>query len=284
MDVADVWRQHRRWSIVTSRADRFLRRWRSVNFGLIVAGSALGALAAQDTWFSTTVTVALGIVGASALAVAAVLQSRVLSTEKLRERVAARATSETMKGLVFQYLAGVEPFAGADRDLALNAKVKEVRDRATARKSLTMGVEPDDKPLPSIIGIADYVRGRAEDQRNWHDRRSGDHRTLAGRWRAAEVIATAAAAVLAAAGGVLHGPDLSAWVAVATTVAAAIAAHLAVQQHERIADAYGQTVIDLDALLGDLDPAIADPARAAAFVADVERVLAAQNGAWVSLF
>ena len=38
------------------------------------------------------------------------------------------------------------------------------------------------------------------------------------------------------------------------------------------------------ALIGDLHSATADRARAAAFVADVERVLAAQNGAWVSLF
>lgn len=60
MDVAEVWRQHRRWSIVTSRADRFLRRWRSVNLGLIVAGSVLGALATQGTWSSRTVTVTWG--------------------------------------------------------------------------------------------------------------------------------------------------------------------------------------------------------------------------------
>jgi cytochrome c551/c552 len=82
---------------------------------------------------------------------------------------------------------------------------------------------------------------------------------------------------------VLPGWHLSAWAAAATTIAAAFATHLAAAQHQRIAASYAATADQLDRLIADVDPASADPDRQAQFVADVERVLAAQNDGWTDL-
>jgi hypothetical protein len=284
MRVDEAWRVHRQWSIVATRAGDQLNRWRRINLSLLVAGSVLGALAAQDNWLARSVTVAVGAASAGVLAIAGLVQARLLTADKVRARAGTRAASEAIKGLVYQYLAAVAPFAGPERDSELGLKVTEAQQMAMGFAALVVGTAPDDTAPPQVGGVVDYVRMRAQDQRNWHASRTMEHKRLALRWRVAELLATAAAAILAAVGGTVHGPDLSAWVAVATTVGTAFAAHRASQQHDRIADSYARTVLDLDAALQSFAPDVSTDTQAAEFVMTVERILAAQNDAWVSLF
>jgi hypothetical protein len=284
MRADDAWQVQRRWSAAANRAGASIERWRVVNLALLVLGSVLGALATQDQWFPDSITTALGLAGAAALALAGFVQTRILTADKVRAHVVARATSEALKGLVHHYLAAVPPFTGADRDGALLTKFGEVDERVRGQAGLIVGVRSDGKSLPAVQGIVDYVRVRAERQRDWHAATAVTRKRLANRWRAAELAATAVAAVMAAAGGVLDGEDLSTWVAVATTAGAAFAAHLAAKQHVAIADSYATTSADLDALVRGFDAESATPDQAAAFVAKVESVLAAQNNGWVGLF
>lgn len=284
MNIEDVWRLHRQWSAVASRTAGELRRWRSVNLTLILSAALLGALAAQRSWLPQPVPLVLGIVGAVALAVAGVVQARLLTEDKVRSRIGTRAASEGLKGLVYQHLAGVGVSSGADGDSRLRDKVDEVCGLARDHAALVVGSAPDNAPLPKVTGVADYLRERAQGQRTWHKDATGRHRRLARRWRMAELVATVGAAVLAALAGALDTSALAPWVGVATTAGTAFAAHLAGEQHDRIAGAYARTVLDLDALLREFDLAVASADRAAQFVADVETVLAAQNGSWVSLF
>ena len=284
LSVNEVWQLHRRWSLVATRTADHLDRWRSRNLALVLLGALFAALASQSQWFSQTVTVVLGAIGAATLALAGVIQARLLTADRIRARVATRAVSEALKGIVYQYLAGVEPFGGVDRNVTLVEKTNEVERLSADYALLLSGVAPDIIEVPQVKGVADYVRLRAEEQRDWHDQRTAKHREQAHSWRAAELIATAAAAVLAAVGGAWHGSNLSSWVAVATTAVTAFAAHLAGQQHERIADSYGRTVVSLNAALRSFDADRATEEEAAAFVANVEQVLAAQNETWVGLF
>jgi hypothetical protein len=281
--VEDAWQRHRRWSRVADETREYLDRWRTRNLALIIAGAVLGALAAQDQWFSRSVTVTLGVLGTAALALAGFVQTRMLGADRVRTWTETRAASESLKAAVYQYLAGVAPFAGPDRDSRLADVVDAVQDRASSHLQLAMTTEPVAKPLPTVSGIAEYVTERAEEQAAWHADRVRRHERLGRRWRTAELCATAVAAVLAAVGGVLHGPDLSAWVAVATTVGAALAAHLASTQHDRIAARYASTADELQRLRLRLGGGVPSPEAAAQFVADVERVLAGQNQGWASL-
>jgi hypothetical protein len=284
MSVEAAWRLQRQWSVVATQASRSLERWRSVNLCLILLGSVLGACAAQAEWFGRTATVVLGASSAAALTVAGIVQGRMLTAARAAERVTARATSEALKGLVYQYLAAVPPFDTADRERRLSEQVASVESMAGDSLSLVVGVSPDSRPLPDVAGLADYVRERAEEQWRWHESKAVDHRELARRWRGAELVATVLAAALSALGGTLQLANLSTWVAVATTVAAALAAHLAGRQHDRIASSYARTVVELRLAIQDFQPTTATADAAAQFVAKVESVLAVQNDAWVSLF
>jgi Flp pilus assembly protein TadB len=229
-------------------------------------------------------TVVLGAVGTAALAAAGTIQARLLTADRIRARVGTRAASEALKGIVYQYLARVEPFSGSDRNANPADKVSEVERLAADHASLVAGAAPGARAVPHVNGVADYLRKRAEDQRNWHEQRTAKHKAQARHWRTAELIATGAAAVLAAVGGVWHGPNLSAWVAVATTAGAAFAAHLASQQHDRVADSYARTVLSLNDAIRRFAAESATKEEAAEFVANVEQVLAAHNDAWVGLF
>ena len=71
--------------------------------------------------------------------------------------------------------------------------------------------------------------------------------------------------------------------AAATTIAAAFGTHLAARQHQRIAASYAATADQLERLIVGVDVKTASADRQAQFVADVERVLAAQNEGWVDL-
>jgi osmotically-inducible protein OsmY len=69
---------------------------------------------------------------------------------------------------------------------------------------------------------------------------------------------------------------------VATTVAGAVAAHIASEQHARISASYAVTVERLGSLIRGFHAEAADAEAATAFVAGVEEVLAQQNQLWVS--
>lgn len=284
MLVEDLWRLHQQWSVVAARTAAELRRWRVVNLSLILSASALGALAAQRSWFPQPLPVVLGTAAAVALALAGIVQARLLTAEKVRARTTTRAVAETLRGLVYQQLAGVGPLTGPEAGSRLSAKVDEVQSLAGDHAVLVVGSEPENTPLPKVNGVADYLRERAQEQRTWHEAATRRHRSKARRLRRAELVATIAAAVLAAVAGAADTSALSPWLGVATTAGTAFAAHLAGEQHDRIAGAYARTVLDLDGVLRDFHPATATDQQAARFVSEVETVLGAQNDSWVSLF
>ena len=286
MRIEEAWELQRRWSMLAKRTAGAIARWRAANLMLILLGSVLGALAAQLSGAWGALAGPLGAASALALAFAAFIQSRLLTQERIRLRIRSRAAAESLRGIVFQYLAKVPPFDGENRGELLGDRVGQV-GRLTdqpGEAALLLAAAVDGRPLPNVAGIADYVRERAVDQRAWHARRAGETLALAKRWRGAQLAATAVATALAALGGVVSAVNLSTWVAVATTAAAALAAHLAASQYDRIADSYARTALALDALLAEFDPDTEDVHRAGRFVAATERVLAAENEAWVAVF
>jgi hypothetical protein len=258
-----------------------LAAWRRRNLALVAVGAVCGALATQQQGLPQTVTTVLGLLGAVVLALAALVQGTRLNAQRVRDRITARAASETTKSAVYQYLAGVPPYDGPNRDEALDSALADITQKADGLAGEVILATPTPRPLPSISGVADYVTQRAREQRSFHADRIAHHQRLERRWRDAETAATVVAAVLSAIGGALSSSGLSAWVGVATTVAAALAAHLASVQHGRIAASYGITVDDLDRLLDRFDAAAASAANTAEFVTRVEAILAKQNDSWV---
>jgi hypothetical protein len=282
--VEGIWRRHRQWSLAADKGRARLGRWRGVNLGLLVAGAVLGAVAAQPNW-PRGLTATAGALAAFALALAGMVQRVFLSANEVARWTGARAASEALKAEVFRYLAGVAPYNGADadQDRELNRQVEAIQDKAEALMVDLQQTPADNRPLPDVHDIDSYKEKRAKQQADWHRGKIGKELQAARRIRYAELAATVIAALLGAIGAALGTKGLSVWVGVATTIGAALAAHLSATQHDRIAASYATTADQLDLLIEQL-PAAPDAATAAQFVADVESRLAAQNESWLGLF
>jgi hypothetical protein len=281
--IDDVWELHRCWSIVAGRLQDAYRKLQVTNLCLLLAGSVAGAIAASG-WLDTPAAKSVVVGSAVLLAAAAFMQSHLLVRANVQRRLVARAASETLKAAAYTYLARAAPFAGSDRDHVLYQRLAAVRDRTDDHIGLLAGVRDDGKPQPRMGSVADYVRLRAAGQRDWHESRAARHQVMARRWRWGQLAATGAAAVVAAVGGAMSGTDLSIWVSVLTTVAAALAAHVAGEQHDRIATSYVRTALRLRSLTRGFDPAVAGQPESDLFVERVEQVLAEQTDAWVELW
>lgn len=275
MSVEEVWRRQRQWSGLANAKTLTLRRWRRTNLTLVIIGALLGALATQQ-WLPRAAQLTAGIAGSVLLAVAAIIQGQCIGPAQVKERVTARSAAETLRGAVHRHRSGV---GGGTAELTAARDL--VGDKGEALAAQVRERPEDAAGLPET-GIGAYVDDRARAQLEFHSRGAARHATLEQRWRLAQIAATAVAALLSAIGGALEGTSLSAWVGVATTVAGAVAAHLASEQHARIAARYASTADQLEQLLAGFDPATADPTAAAAFVVAVEAVLDRQNSTWVS--
>lgn len=276
MRVEDVWRRQRQWSGLANAKTVALRRWRTANLALVVAGAVLGALAVQD-WVQKPGQTAAGVVGGVLLAVAAIIQGQFIGPTQIKDRVMARSAAETLRAAVHRYRSEVD----TDGVAKLVAARDLVAEKGEALAAEVREQPEDDEELPGT-GVPAYVDGRARKQLEFHSRNAVRHARLGQRWRIVHIAATAVAALLSGIGGALPGTDLSAWVGVATTVAGAVAAHLASEQHARIAARYASTADQLEHLVAAFDAGTADPATVAAFVDAVEGVLDRQNSTWVS--
>lgn len=278
-----VWTSHRQWSLAADAAQSRLKHWRQRTLALLVAGALAGAIAAQ-TWLSSGFVSAAAAVSAVLLAIAAWVQGTALTSDETERWTGARAASEALKAEAYRYLTRVQPYDGADRGGRLSAQFDAIQAREQKLLVDQQLVPSDNRPLPKVSTFGGYLTARAQQQATWHRDKVGDHLRKARTLRLAQLAATGVGVVLAAVAGVLSGSHLAAWTAAATTIAAAIGAHLAAGQHRRIAASYASTADQLDRLIAEVDPAGAGPDRQARFVADVERVLAAQNSGWTDLF
>ena len=276
-----AWRRQRQWSIAAGNGRARLERWRRVNLALLVVGAILGAAAAQSSW-PRGLTAASAGGAALALAVAGIVQQRLLNPEEVARWTGARAASETLKAEVFRYRAGVAPYDNADRDSTLSAQLDAVQQKAAALMLDLQQTRPDNTALPEVGDFRSYVEKRARQQANWHRGKIAGHVQAARRTRYAELAATAAAALLGAIAAAFDTKRLAIWIGVATTIGAAFAAHLSATQRDRIAAGYAATADRLD-LLTERLPADPDTATQAQFVTDVESTLAAQNESWLGL-
>lgn len=277
-----VWRAHRQWSKAAGTAQKSLNRWRLSNLMLLVAGAVIAAFAAQ-TWVVSAAATALAAASAALLAVAGFVQGGMLTSENTSRWTSARAASEALKAETYRYLAGVKPYAGADRADQLRAQFGTIQSRSNDLLVLQQLAAIDDGDLPKVSTFENYRIKRAQDQADWHRKKIAEHMRAARRLRFFQLGATVAGAVLAAVAAALPGAHLAAWTAAATTIATAFATHIAATQHQRIAASYAATADQLQRLIDGVNPKTASADQQAQFVADVERVLAVQNDGWVDL-
>ena len=69
----------------------------------------------------------------------------------------------------------VAPYARTDRAQVLQGQLEIVQSRTKALVANQQEATPDDRPLPTLRTVQEYVTVRAQGQTTWHRDRSAEH-------------------------------------------------------------------------------------------------------------
>ena len=280
-----VWRNQRVWSLTASRLKKSIATWRWIVLWLGIGGAVLETLAAQLATYApqaSTVRSVLAWAGAAALAVASVVIGRKLGRYDVREWVRARSASEGLKSEVYRYLTGSGPYAETDRDAKLLARTQETMKRVEDLRRHTATTQASAKEPPPPLNVEEYIERRVNDQINGYYRPTAAKlaRRVA-RFRAAEFVLSLVAAALGVSAAAVPAEAAGAWVAVATTIAGAITAHIAAERYEYLVTTYLATADRLEFLSNQWLVGSGD-ADAGQFVSSCEAIISVENQAWMA--
>jgi hypothetical protein len=230
--LTDAWNRQSIWSQTADRLKRRITRSRLVALALTVAGAVFATASSQLAGSQAALSRTFAFIAAVAIALVPVV--RIGSTRQVVEQwTRARSVSEALKADVYRYLAGTSPFRGSDRDGLLAARSAEYERAAHDMVMHAEGATARQRTLPAVHDVASYLEHRISRQITGYYRPNA-RQMLRGlsRLRAAETVLVIVAALLSAAAATFAVDQLTAWTGVATTVAAAVAAHMAAGRYE----------------------------------------------------
>jgi len=288
-DVAEVWRNHRRWSSTANRLKKEIVLWRSTALVLAIVGAVLATLATQVGTDTVAGRWASGL-AAVALALVPVIRATRLGRSAIETWTRARSASEALKALVYVRLTWTppegtsDPEAGLPRDAELRRAAHVILRDVGDLEGQTLGVPDDDAPVPSVTDVGSYVERRVQPQIDGFYRRSAEKEQKRLRlFRRVELVLSLLGAVLGAAAATTGTDAVAAWVAVVTTVGAAITAHIAAARYEHHVISYLATARQLRFLVREWrSGGDSGPDAATRLVQECEDVISRENESWMA--
>ena len=281
--AVDVWRDQRRWSHAASALRSGIQLWRTTALVLAIAGAVLATMATQ-VGLRTALGQVLSIAAAVALAVAPGIRAAKLSTRTIEAWTRARSVSERLKEEIYVYLTATPPYDDSTRDVKLGQNACAIIEDAADIEGHTIDRPDDDKPLPAVHDVESYLLNRVEPQYDGYYRRSAAmNKRRLDRFRRVEFGLALLAATLGAVAAATRVDAVGAWVAVVTTVAAAITAHIAMSRYEHLMLTHQATARQLRTRVAQWrDDKDHDPESAARLVRDCEDVISRENESWMA--
>lgn len=291
--IKDAWRDQAVWSEAANRLKAELTAWRYRAAVAGVAGAFLETLAGAlvglgERWWWLRALLALA--GAVVLAVVPYVLRTKASKEQVRAWVRVRSTSEALKEEIYRYLVAAQPFGRDAAPAELVERCQIIKDKVSDLAAHAY-VEPPNKKRPLELDADGYVEQRVNDQiENYYRPKGNDNAERARKLHDWEFGLGLLAVVMGAATGAVAttGLDwlayLGPWVAVVTTAAGAVTAHLAASRYDHAAMTYFATADRLTGLRNAwlADPDRLDPTRVAKLVDDCENAISTENEAWLA--
>jgi hypothetical protein len=162
-DVAEVWREHRRWSNTANRLKRSIEFWRGAALGLAILGAVLATVASQSGQGTSWARWTSGL-AAVALALVPVIRGAKLGRSAVEAWTRARSASEALKSAAYLYCTRAPPYAGEDRDLELRRGANPIVADVGDLEGHTLGAPDSDKPVPTVTDVTSYVVSRVQPQ------------------------------------------------------------------------------------------------------------------------
>jgi hypothetical protein len=274
-----AWAQQRVWSQTANRLKRRIDRARSVALGLAIAAATLAAGAVQLADLASWVGPTLAAAAAISAGLGPIGQRRA-GTDQIRSWIRARSASEGLKTEVYACLAGGSRYIGDEPERRLGERTADIVASVADLQRHSLGITPDTKPLPAVVGIDSYITERVNAQIDGYYRpkaASFEHRVR--RLRAVGDGLAVIAVVFAAVAASFHVPALAAWVPVVTTVGTSMVAYLAAARYDYLIVEFLRTAQRLEQLRGSYPR---DPSASASFVDDCEDAISIENQGWMA--
>ncbi len=267
---------------------------------LAVAGSVLAAAATRWLWGAEGVADAAGaadggageaagraaaLLGAIALALVGLIQIHFLKAERVAALARLRSAGEGLKSEVFRFRARARPYEADPNGTLLAQRTAELENSAGDLANLLPAAAAKPSEPPGPLTPASYLESRVDQQINrYYAPQARKNQGQADLYRNLAIAAAAIGTVLSIAMAVLGVAALGIWVPVLTTLAAAFAAHAAIERYEFNAKSYAQHAQRLEALARSwqADPLRFDPAVWSDFVHDVEETISVENRGWMA--
>ncbi len=280
--VESVWSRQSVWSQTADLLKARIDRLRSVMLALGVASAVLTTLAAQVAGLSSAAGKVLALAAGVAVGLVPLVRAR-LGRDAVSRWTRARAVAEELKAEVYPYLAGVAPFRAADRGVMLAERTNRVQEDAVDLLVHTAVVQPVSREMPAVHDVDSYVRARLVPQIAWYQDRAHSLASRLARARRVEVALSVVGVVLAAVAATWAINAAAAWVAVVTTVTAAVSSHVAASRWEYQLVEYLRTASELGRLRdGWMGAESADEAAEDRLVDRCEQVVSTQNDGWMA--
>ncbi len=292
-NLDEFWITQKRWSTLSDQLKSDLAFWRKTVLLLSIGGAFLSTLSTQVP--AGTEQKICAWLGAALLAIIPVVTPKKLSPEKTKEWTVARSVSEGIKAELYAFLAQAGPYSNSDGDRIqnLNENTHEITNSAKGLLQLLALVEVEKPSIPVFDSPEDYLKKRVEAQEDWYDDRARQHGTSASKLREVEFYLAIAAALMAAATGVIgeelklfgHPVEIGAWVAVLTTIGGTLTAHIAAARYDHMVTSYSATAHQLGFLRqswrSKKDTKIPS-AEWSEFVRECEDAISKENEAWLA--
>lgn len=295
--LAVIWRRRVGWSRAADNLKRRVTYARAAALLLSAAGAVLGTLAA--TLFAELPQVRTTSAGLSAalLAMATFITARFLTVDAVRAWTRARSVSEAIKAEVYAFRAGAEPYDGADATKTLQRKTNEVEEAARDLERHVASVEIGAVEPPPPLPPETYVEKRVKQQiEGFYRPKARLYARRLASLRGLEIALGLAAALLAALSAYLGGREpqpaapgmvstgVAAWIAVLTTLGAALAAHIAASRYDFLVMSYYATARRLEDIINEWrsDGAPTSVAAWSTFVRAAEDAISVENESWLA--
>jgi hypothetical protein len=251
LDVA--WKDYRGWAEASGALQRASRRQAISVLVITCAAAFFGALASIHWPNDGFILVTTSLAAAILVGIGTLLGRYILDANAQQQWIQARATAESIQSECYRYAARCGEYASKDAAQRFKDRIDAFSAAATSKglfADAQARAAPPRRPAPAIDMTADWYRtNRLIEQRDWYQKRSGEHASTAGRLRnisfALGSVATALGAVSAA-----HIVNwVAPFVAMMTTVMTSVAAYGALGRQVYLAASYSEMASQVDRLV-----------------------------------
>lgn len=276
--LQELWAQQSVWSQAADKIKKSIGTWRAVLLALTIAAALLATLSAAASGWPAA---ALAVASAICVGLLPVLRPRATG-KVLQDWTGARAASEALKTEIYLYLARAGDYTGPDRDLSFARTAEKIEDVASGLLPYLIGIEPKKRDLPRVTDPKSYFAVRVAEQVDVYFKAQTKRLTQTlRRFKVVEVTLTIGAVVLGALAATVTQADLAPWIAVLTTITAAVAARAAAGSYDYQLVEYLRAAAELQRLRSTA-LRTTDPDELNRLVQRSEQILTTQNEGWLA--